>query len=116
MAQTLATIYNRTLRRLGVLARGQTATAEDTADMVNAYAEVWARLDKRHLAYWDDDDSVPNEHVNDVVALMAKSRLDDYGVDGERRVSILSDASQAEYNIAKITASPKTGETEHEDF
>jgi hypothetical protein len=37
-------------------------------------------------------------------------------VDGERRVSILSDASQAEYNIAKITASPKTGETEHEDF
>lgn len=116
MAQTLATIYNRTLRRLGVLGRGQTATPEDTDDMTNAYSEVWARLDKRNLTYWDSDDNVPDEFVNDVVALMAASRLDDYGVNQERRAAIRADAAVAEYNIAKLTAVPLTGETEHENF
>lgn len=116
MATDLATIYNRTLRRLGVLARGQTATAEDTDDMGQAYNEIYAWLDRHEITSWDSTDDVPDEFVNDIVALMAFTRLDDYGVNAERRASITQAASTSRLNISKLQAAPLTGETEIESF
>ena len=116
MATDLSTIYNRTLRRLGVLARGQTANSADTDDMEQAYNEIWAWLDARDIVSWDIDDDVPDEHVNDVIALMAFTRLDDYGVDLVRRQSIIDTASSSRFNISELTAPPLTGETEIESF
>lgn len=117
MATTsLATIYNRALRRLKVLGRGQTANAEDTADMTEAYKEVYYWLDRRNLVSWDVTDAVPTEFVNDVVALIANSRLDEYSVPEARRVTIERDASAAPFNISKVQLGSTTGETEIEYY
>lgn len=113
---TLADLYNDILRELGVLSRGQTARAEDTADMVKAYSEVFQRLDQRDLTRWDSDDAVPDEFVQPVVALCAKSRLNKYGVDVERRRSIEANAARAFFDIGQLLQPPKAGTTEIENF
>ncbi len=117
MATTaLATVYNRCLRRLNVLGRLQTANSEDTADMVKAYLEVYDFLDRKNLVSWDVDDEVPNEFVNQIIALMAKNRLDDYSVGEPRRSQIRADAASGLLDVSGIQAPPKLGATEIENY
>ncbi len=111
-----ADIYNRTLKKLGVLGRNQTASATDTADMTAAYNELYAKLDRKSLISWDTDDEIPDEFSDAITALMAKSRLDEYGVNLVRRQSILSEAATGMVLLAELHAPPLAGETEHEYF
>ena len=82
---TVEAVQTRALRRLGVLARGQTARSEDMAEMAAAYAEVYAVLDSKNLAVWGDvDDDVPNEYSRYIAAMVAWARVDEFSVPTER--------------------------------
>lgn len=82
---TVSEVQTRALRRLGVLARGQTARAEDESEMSEAYAELYSMLDKKSLAVWGDvDDEVPDEYVDPIASLLAFSRVDEYSVPVQR--------------------------------
>lgn len=99
-----AEIRNKALRRLGVLAIGQTATAEQGADLEAAYAEVYAALLERNLAVWGASEAVPDYLVNPVVALVAYARVNEYSVSDSRYQRLARDAGSAEGAIAAAIA------------
>lgn len=100
MAKTKQEIGERALRKLGKLALGQTAEAKLQDSVEDAYDQVYARLKRRNLVEWDSADSVPDEFVEDMVALVAFERSE--GIPQERYVRIALDAQRAQANIAAI--------------
>jgi hypothetical protein len=102
---TAAQIRTKALKKLGVLAIGQTASAEISADLDEAYEEVYAQLDARNLAEWDSDEEIPDEYVNPVVALVAYARVDEYSIPNDRYQRITLDMRQALAQIREMQES-----------
>lgn len=90
---TAAEIRNKALKKLGILATGQTAQAEVANDLDDAYTETYAMLNALTLTTWDSDEDVPDEFVKPVVALVADSRKDEYSIPNDRYQRIDLDAN-----------------------
>lgn len=114
MAKTKAECRNRALIKLGKLAVGSTATSALASDMEDAYDQIYARLDAKGMATWSSTDSIPDEFVEDVTALMAFERSE--GIPGERYARIASDANRAFINIASTIAGKWTNPREYTDY
>ncbi len=89
---TSGEIRDRALRRMGVLAAGDTARSSYASDLDTAYTEVYAQLETKDLVTWDSDEDIPNEFAHSVVALTAYARIDEYNVPTERYQRIVRDA------------------------
>ena len=98
---TAATIRNKASFKLGIGARGQTLEGSVSKDLDEAYDEVYARLRDEDLVNWHSTSEVPDEIVSPVVDLVAFSRVDEYGVSGERYQRIAIAANQAEIRIRR---------------
>lgn len=101
MAATPAQIRNKAARKLGILARGQTLKSDISQDLDNAYNEVFAELRAADVVSWSATASVPDEVVGPIVALVALSRVDEYGVSNDRLQRIASSALNAEPRIRR---------------
>lgn len=112
---TKTDIRNKALKRLGILGATQTATAEQAVDLEAAYDEVYAELEANDLAVWDDE-TIPNEFVAPVVALVAQARLDEYSVSTERYQRIVADASRAIPRIISAYQGEYSSEFKEVDF
>jgi hypothetical protein len=110
-----AAIRNQALKKLGILATGQTAQAEVATDLDAAYTQVYAMLDSLSLTTWDFDEEVPDEFVIPVVHLVAGSRKDEYSVPNDRYARIKADEDKAVMTIKEMQASNvyKTPEAEY---
>ena len=113
MAKTKAEIRDRALQKLGKLAAGQTAKGLDKDTVDDAYDQVYARLERRGLVSWAAD-SVPDEFVEDIVAVIAFERSE--GVPQERYARLASDARRAQVNIAGTLSGHWENPREVEDF
>lgn len=99
---TAAEIRDRVLRRLGVLAIGQTANAS-AADLADtAYSEYYAELSRLGIAAWAYTSDVPDMLSEYVVNGVAKRLLNDFSVSNERYQRIISDSATAESNIRRL--------------
>lgn len=78
MAATKAQIRDKVLRKLKVLAFGQTATAEDADIVETAYDEVHALLSEKEVITWGSGDSIPDEAVRPIVKIVAFEVADDF--------------------------------------
>lgn len=96
---TKEAVKNRALIELGAVARGQTLTAAQDADMESAYLGVWHRLADTDAITWGFDEDVPDSVADDVVALVAESRLDYYSVSNDRLQRIKMRAAGADSRI-----------------
>lgn len=114
MAKTKAEVRNRALVMLGKLALGQTPTAALANDMEDAYDQIYKRLESRGMVTWSDTDSIPDEFVEDITALMAFERSE--GIPGERFQRIQLAASSAYRNISAIIEGPWTNPREYTDY
>ena len=114
MAKTKAECRNRALRKLGKLAIGQTAEAGIASDMEDAYDQVYARLEQLGLVTWSSTDSVPDEFVEDITAMMAFERSE--GVPDARYIRIRDDASRALLSISNYIAGEYENPRDCEDF
>jgi hypothetical protein len=96
---------NRAATMLGILGEGETLESYETADMDAAYVEAYARLSAKGVAWWDEDDEIPDEAINHVVAMMAMSRADDYSISNDRyqRVGARNAAAIPELRILKTS-------------
>ena len=113
MAQTKAQIRNRVLRKLGKLAHGQNAESAIAEDIEDAYDQVYAKLKKRGMATWLSA-SVPDEFVEDVVAITAFERAE--GISGERYARVAGDAQRAFLNLSALISGKWTNPRKAENF
>lgn len=98
---TPAEIRNKAAFRLGVKGFGMALENAVSSDLDSAYDEVYAYLRSEDLVSWGAAAEVPNELVYPIVSLVAFSRIDEYGVSGERARRISIAAGQAETMIRR---------------
>ena len=98
------------LRMLGVVDIGDSAGATDDTYMTQKYAEVYAMLKDKGLAYWASGSTVPDKFSPHVQALMAFFSTEDYSISGERLQRINAKASVAFREIKSL------GKPEHESI
>lgn len=109
-------VRKRALLKLGVGARAQNPTSDQTDDMTNAYNEIYERLSEKKLAFWAQTGTIPDKVANQVAALMAFERVNDYGISNERYQRVAVEASRAEPMI-RMHAVPTYESSEYpEDF
>jgi len=102
---TATQIRTKALKKLGVLATGQTTESEIAEDLDRAYEEVYAALAAKGLVTWDADEDIPPEYVMPVVALVAFARADEYGIPNDRYQRIAGDMSRATAEIRELQES-----------
>ena len=125
MAQTTAQIRNQAAQKLGLLGTGQTLQSAQSADLDQAYLEVYAVLQSKNLANWGiSTTDVPNELVEPIVAWVAGIRATRYAVPTERFQRIMLEYEgnpvtghpSAEDRIREILSPPKIGPVKINNF
>lgn len=99
---TAAEIRDRALRRLGVLAFGQTASPEAADAAETAFSEYYASLAQIGLAVWAFSGDVPDILAEPVINGLCQRLLNDFSVSNERYQRIMADASQSEAQIRRM--------------
>ncbi len=113
---TVAEIRDKAARKLGVLAFGQTLSNRYSADLTAAYSEVYAELRELNLVNWTLTGTIPDEVVEPVVALVARARVDEYGVSNDRYQRILNSAQNAETSLRRVIHDPYFSSSEDAEF
>lgn len=90
----LEDFYRRCLQRLGVLASGETASAEDRALVVETYESVYEEIQARigTRAYWTASGDVPDELALPLATIVAYQLTDEFEVPMEKLMKLRSDA------------------------
>ena len=99
---TAAKIREMAATRLGILGEGETLPSYESADLDQAYAEVYAELEIRDMATWDSDEDIPDAFAHYVTTLVAAARVDDYGISNDRYQRIMAAASRAIPQILEL--------------
>ena len=107
---------------LGEGGEGQTVESSVTADLDQAYLEVFAILQRLDLAAWAIIDDIPNEFAEAVGMLIAGHRLTNYAVNPERYARIVAEGwgqnndGQAIKTIKRLQVPAKVAVTRMEYF
>lgn len=113
---TKAEVRNYTLQELGVLQLGQSAQSQDATEIETAYDEVYADLKSEGLAVWASTGSVPAKLVPHMVALVAYSRANTYGISNDRYMRIAAKAGTAKSEIRRLVQPDYESLTEPTDY
>lgn len=111
---TIAELVARAARELGKNPTGQAVKGSVSADLTQAYAEVWRMLDRKGLVTWDNDEKIPEEYCNPMAFLVANQRLS--GVSDDRFQRIKLEASRAVNEIKSIKEGIWVNTEEVEDY
>lgn len=85
---TAAELKLATLRKLRVLAAGETADADDVTLMDEKYTGLHAMLLEMGLVTWALSEDIPPKAEQPVISMLAAMTVDDFGV-SEPRASVL---------------------------
>lgn len=99
---TTAEIRDKAAFRLGIKSFGQALENSVSSDLDAAYDEAYALLRADDLVSWGPSADIPSEFVYPIVSLVAFSRMEEYGVGGERAARIAAAATGAERLIRRI--------------
>lgn len=77
-----ADIRNRALKKLGQLAAGESASAEDAADVDAIYLSLFDELIQENLAVWGNgvSDTIPEKFVEPLVRIVAARAAPEFDV------------------------------------
>lgn len=86
--------YRRSLQRLGILASGETASAEDRALVVETYESLYEEIQARvgTRAYWSLGGDVPDELALQLATIVAYQLTDEFEVPMEKVMKLRVDA------------------------
>lgn len=113
---TAAEIRNKAAKKLGLYGTGQTLQSAISADLDEAYDEVFDELKSLGLVTWAESAEVPDELVWPVVALTAFARVNEYAVPPGKYQRVVADAAIAERRIRQIQAKPRRIQTKMVSF
>lgn len=88
---TSAEIRNKAAKKLGLYGTGQTLRSAISADLDEAYTEVYGVLVAKELATWASTAEVPDALVEPVVSMVAAHRATQYSIPGERYQRVMRD-------------------------
>ena len=111
MPKTKQEIATEVLLEVGELATGQTPNDADAKICRDKYDQVYALLLNDRLVNWGPDDSVPDEAVIPIVALVARTVTTIFGVGGQTLQDIKDKSSGSEAALRNIM----TNDYSHED-
>ena len=114
MAQTISQIVDQAASLLGKKATGQSVQGSVSADLTQAYNEVWASLSRLSLVTFSSTDDVPDEYARPMAYLVANQRKD--GVSNDRYQRIVAEVPGALGAISTIKEGVWTNPLEVEDF
>jgi hypothetical protein len=104
-AWTEADLAAAALRRLGVLASGQSATAEDAADVIASWESIHQNLRTEGLAPFAVN-SIPVEAQHAVSHIVADANAGDFGVTGDRALLLQKDAADGMSTLRREYTAP----------
>lgn len=122
---TTAEIRQKAAKKLGLVGTGQTLQSNIAEDLDNAYLEVFGEIEALGIAGWGISTSdVPAAFVHAIVSWVAGTRVDEYGISGERYQRIMMDfrgnpglgIPSAQDRIRELLANPAYTDAEPEDF
>lgn len=112
----LLSVKQKALRRLGVLASGQTMTGDQDLQASTAYDSIYERLLAKDLAVWAKAGDVPDACVEPVVSLLAFELANEYGVSDSRWQRLQFSANKAEAELRIIVFPSYVSTTEVTDY
>jgi len=113
---TAQQIRETAAENLGILGEGEVLPSYETADLDQAYLEVFAKLQGLDLAAWSYTDSVPDRFATSVAMLVAEARAVRYQIPDNRYQRIKIEAMEAMQTIRKLQAPGKLSVTPMEYF
>jgi hypothetical protein len=113
---TSAQIIVTAAENLGILGEGETLPSYESADLTQAYAEVYAELQALDLTSWESTATIPNQYARAVAMLVAEARGVKYQIPEERYQRIKLEAFEAMKLIRRLQSPAKMGQTEIENF
>lgn len=84
------------LKELGVIAVGETPTAEDSADVTQTLDHVIEMLDWEHLYTWDEPNgAIPGDKFRPLVVMVSNELASSFGLPADRRMEFQAKAAEA---------------------
>ena len=111
MPKTKQEIATEVLQEVGELATGQTPSDADARICRDKYDQVYSGLLSNKLVSWGPDDSVPDDAVLPIVALVARSVTTIFGVSGTTLQDIAAKSSVAEGMLRNLMTVDYSEET-----
>ena len=113
---TATQIRETAAENLGILGEGETLPSYESADLDQAYTEVYKELQGLNLTTWDESADVPDQYARSMAMLVAESRCVKYQIPDNRYQRIKIEAIEAMAMVRKLQARAKMGQTEIENF
>jgi hypothetical protein len=113
---TIAQIVETAAENLGIVGEGEVLPSYETADLTQAYAEVYAVLQALNLAAWSSTADIPNQYAKSVAMLVAESRGVKYQIPDARYQRIKLEAMEGIHSIRELQAPARMGVTEIENY
>ena len=113
---TAQQIRETAAENLGILGEGETLPSYETADLDQAYTEVYEELQGQNLTTWSESSNVPDQYARSIAMLVAASRALKYQIPEERYKRIQYEAEGSYRLIRRLQARDKMGQTEIEYF
>ena len=119
---TATQIRETAAENLGILGEGETLPSYETADLDQAYTEVFKELQTLNLTTWAESANVPDQYAASVAMLVADQRAVKYQVPDNRYIRIKTEGWGSDMNgaainkIRRLQARAKMGQTEIENF
>lgn len=119
---TTAEIRTKAAEKLGLLGTGQTLQSNITADLDDAYTEVYGMMESLGLANWGTSSTaIPDALVDPIVSWVSGLRATRYGVPAERYQRIMAEylgigMPSAEDRIRALIAPSKVRQTKIQNF
>jgi hypothetical protein len=85
----LAVFQQRVAQRLGVLPVSGSLSPEDGALILAGYQGLLAELMEHGLAWWNEDEALPDAHADSLIGMTAASVVDDFTIAEPRRSQLI---------------------------
>lgn len=87
---TLADFYKRVAQKISILPVGGTLSSDD-ADVIRvAYENLVHELLEHDLAWWNDDEDVPDLYADCMIGMTAASVVDEFTIPEPRRSQLIA--------------------------
>lgn len=113
---TLLSVKQKALRRLGVLAAGQTMSGDQDTQVTTAYNSVYERLLEKELVAWAKNADIPDQFVEPFVCILAFELADEYGISDSRWQRLMVRADKAEPQLRALIFPSYVSTTEAVDY
>lgn len=103
-------LVNRALRKLGVLAAGQAAEAEDYSAVDDTVESVMSDLASRNIWQWGDPDQIDEDAFEHLADLLANSNAKDFGAQPDETARLLAESRLRQLSQTFLSGQPQAVE------